>query len=75
MSDTTSSEALAARGTTGQIHTLNAVILSISALSALGSAWMILNFIVIIFQDPTMADTNTSQLFKQARLFRHKLIL
>jgi hypothetical protein len=38
--------ALSAVGSADELNTLNAIILVVSILSALGSAWMILSFIV-----------------------------
>jgi len=39
-------EALAAQGSTKQIHILNSVILLVSIASAFGAAWMIISFCV-----------------------------
>lgn len=67
--------ALSAVGSAEELHLLNIIILVVSVLSALGSAWMILSFVVSGHDDSVGTITKSIKLFKSARSFRHQLIL
>jgi hypothetical protein len=67
---------LSAEGSEHGLWIENIVVLCMSILSSLGAGWIVLSYIVsMILSDLIAAMLMVEQLFKEARAFRHKLIL